>query len=147
MINKSNWSTDWNVKSIILLPSSVCAEEQQVVCFKQSYRGWRWEDDISDGGFELVNIGSILMSTIIGLNGFDLHVELSGLVFILWIAGRIEGIVFGMWADTLRKITNIKWMMRRGKGVSFESGLRSQPCPAGWSKPSVGAAPKGYHSH
>lgn len=146
MINKSNWSTDWNVKNIILLPSSVCAEKQQVLGFMQSYRGWRWEDDISDGGFELVDIGSILMSTIIGLNRFDLHVELPGLVFVLWIAGRIEGIVFGMWADTLRKI-NIKWMMRRGKGVSFESCLRLRSSPPGWSKPSVGAAHKGYHSH
>lgn len=83
------------VKTVLLLPSSVAAGKHHVLF---SYRGWRWQDDVSDGGFELVDVGSVLMSTVIGLDGFDLHVELPGLVFVLRIAGRIEGIVFGMWA-------------------------------------------------
>lgn len=89
---------------VLLLPSSVAQAEWTIIpagwCQTAfpvvSYRGRRRQDDISDGGFELVDVRPVLMRAVIRLNGLDLHVELPGLVFVLGIAGRIEGVVFGM---------------------------------------------------
>lgn len=60
------------------------------------YRGRGRQDDVFDGGFELVDGGSVLMRAVVRLDGLDFHVELPGFVFVLRVAGRVEGIVFGM---------------------------------------------------
>lgn len=98
---------------ILLLPSGVAEAEQTsaaatglgfalcicvCVCLIHTYRGrWR-QDDVADGGFELVDGGSVLVRAVVRLNGFDFYVELPGFVFIFRVAGWIEGILFGMWA-------------------------------------------------
>lgn len=96
---------------ILLLPSSVdkkigivsdldsnrfVSGELSIWC-NTLYRGWRWQDDVSNGGFQLVDGGSALMSAIVWLNGLDFYMELPGFIFVLWVAGWIEGIIFGMW--------------------------------------------------
>lgn len=42
------------------------------------------------------------MRAVVGLNGFDLHVELPGFVFIFRVAGRVEGVLFGMLTETIK---------------------------------------------
>lgn len=71
-----------------------CADRARAKCYP--YRGGGRQDDVSDGGFELVDVGPVLMRAVVGLDGLDLHVELPGLVFVLGVAGRVEGVVFGM---------------------------------------------------
>lgn len=63
---------------------------------KKLYRGRGRQDDVSNGGFKLVDGGSALMRAVVWLNGLDFYVELPGLIFVLGVAGRIEGILFGM---------------------------------------------------
>lgn len=101
---------------ILLLPSSVDKKIrfvqlpirtatglcQEIWCEKL-YRGWRWQDDVSNGGFQLVDGGSALMSAIVWLNRLDFYMELPGFVFVLWVAGWIEGIIFGMWKKRVKE--------------------------------------------
>lgn len=74
-------------------------------CLVKPYRGGGRQDDVSDGGFKLVDGGSVLMRAVVWLNGLDFYFELPGFVFVLWVAGRIEGILFGMWAKNRVKET------------------------------------------
>lgn len=69
------------------------------MCFlhvSKLYRSRRGQDDVSDGGLQLIDGGSVLMRAVVRLNGFDLYVELPGFFFILRVAGRVERILFGM---------------------------------------------------
>jgi len=64
---------------------------------RRPYRGGGRQDDVPNGGFELVDGGSVLERVVVWLDGLDFHVELPGLVLVLRVAGRVEGILFGMW--------------------------------------------------
>lgn len=67
---------------------------------RATYRGRRRQDDVADGGLELVDGGAVLVRAVVGLHGLDLHVELARLLLVLRVAGRVEGILFGMLAPS-----------------------------------------------
>lgn len=69
---------------------------EYVVHVMKRYRAGGRQDDVSNGGFELVDGGAVLMRAVVWLNGLDFYVELSGLILILRVTGRVEGIIFGM---------------------------------------------------
>lgn len=91
---------------ILLLPSSVggradsCSNRFLAQGWKRvagsPYRGGRRQDDVPDGGLELVDGGLVLVRAVVRPDGLDFHMELPGLFFVLGVAGRIEGILFGM---------------------------------------------------
>lgn len=104
----------WRILDNLVLPSSVAGAEHAVVwcfwacsvcfqCFTQPYGGRGRQDDVADGGFELVDVRPVLMRAVVGLDGLDLHVKLPGLVLVLRVAGRIEGIVFGMLGESVKE--------------------------------------------
>lgn len=95
------------------------------MCYQchEPYRGWRRQDDVSNGGLELIDVGLVLMNAVVWLNGLDLHVELPGFVFILRVAGRVEGILFGMWAEKLRRIMATTSDQKHGHKSEFHLAL------------------------
>lgn len=62
-------------------------------CF---YRGGRRQGDLDRGGLELVEGVAALVRAVVGLHRLDLHQELAGLVLVLRVAGRVEGVLLGM---------------------------------------------------
>lgn len=135
---------------ILLLPSSVDKKIRFVqlpirtatgLCRKvwceKLYRGWRWQDDVSNGGFQLIDGGSALMSAIVWLNGLDFYMELPGFVFVLWVAGWIEGIIFGMWKKRVKetKTTNqCETKDQRISTLAFKFRPWPKNCEQQWTK-------------
>lgn len=70
--------------------------QQQVCFFLSSYRGGRRQGDFHHGGLELVDDVAALVRAVVGLHRLDLHQELAGLVLVLRVAGRVEGVLLGM---------------------------------------------------
>lgn len=76
-------------------------------------RGGR-KRDVSNRGLQLVDGSFVLVCAIVCLHGFDLDVEFSWLVLIFWVTGWIEGVLFGMWTESLRKTVHIQKKDKRG---------------------------------
>lgn len=74
----------------------ICSISVCLCSITEPYRGRGRQDDVSNGGFKLVDGGSVLMRAVVWLNGLDFYVELPGFIFVLGVTGRVEGILFGM---------------------------------------------------
>lgn len=83
----------WQIFHVLLLPPSVKRGWCQLVL---AYRGRRRQDDVSDGSFQLVDVRPVVVRAVVGLDGFNLNVELPGLVLVVGVAWGVKGIIFGM---------------------------------------------------
>lgn len=86
------------------------------VLLRWSYSGGGRERDVSDRGLQLIYGGLLLVGAVVGLHRFDLDVKLSRLVLIIRAAGRIKGVLFGMWSEAI-KVNSFK--------VRWKSNYRS----------------------